>query len=70
MQAIATNQSNQDALKTLFATANLLCKIFYSLNAVDIPEFFEDNMKAFMEAFVTFLNFQTTFPALIEGNVC
>lgn len=69
MQAIATNQNNQDALKTLFVTANLLCKIFYSLNTVDLPEFFEDNMKAFMEAFLKFLNFQTTFSSLLEGDV-
>lgn len=68
MQAINTNQTNQDALKTLFVTANLLCKIFYSLNIVDLPEFFEDNMKVFMEAFRTFLNFQTTFAPLLEGN--
>jgi hypothetical protein len=69
MQAIATNINNQDALKTLFVTANLLCKIFYSLNAVDIPEYFEDNMAPFMEAFRKFLHFQTAFPALIEGPV-
>eukprot|EP00026_Physarum_polycephalum_P001434 Phypoly_transcript_01435.p1 GENE.Phypoly_transcript_01435~~Phypoly_transcript_01435.p1 ORF type:complete len:984 (+),score=185.73 Phypoly_transcript_01435:58-3009(+) len=67
MQAIATNINNPDALKTLFVTANLLCKIFYSLNAVDLPEYFEDNMASFMDAFRKFLHFQTTFPALLEG---
>jgi len=28
-----------------------MSKIFYSLNCVDLPEFFEDNMKDFMEGF-------------------
>jgi hypothetical protein len=70
MQAIATNINNQDALKTLFVTANLLCKIFYSLNAVDLPEYFEDNMASFMDAFRKFLHFQTTFSVLLEGGVC
>lgn len=68
IKAIETNISDPNALKTLFTTANLLCKIFYSLNAVDIPEFFEDNMNVFMEIFRKFLHFQTTFPALLDGE--
>lgn len=68
LQAIAANINNEEALKTLFTTANLLCKIFHSLNAVDLPEYFEDNMNTFMPAFHQFLHFQTSFKALLEGD--
>jgi hypothetical protein len=54
----------------LFVTANLLSKIFYSLNAIDIPEFFEDHMAGFMTHFSKYLTFQTKAPALLEGFVC
>ncbi len=32
-------------MAVLLETANLCTKVFYDLNAVDLPEFFEDHMK-------------------------
>lgn len=36
----------------------LMCKIYFSLNAQDIPEFFEDHQKDFMPLFLKYLSYQ------------
>lgn len=33
----------------------LICKVFYSLNFQDLPEFFEDNIQTWMSNFHTLL---------------
>lgn len=38
-------------LKQIFDVLTAICKLFYSLNYQDLPEFFEDNMKRWMEPF-------------------
>ncbi|KAL5021450.1 hypothetical protein ScPMuIL_000605 [Solemya velum] len=43
------------ALKVIFSSIVLICKIFYSLNFQDIPEHFEDNMATWMAHFLTLL---------------
>jgi exportin-2 (importin alpha re-exporter) len=42
---------NPEALKVIYSSLELMCKVFNSLNAQDLPEFFEDNMKIWMPAF-------------------
>lgn len=46
-----THAKNVDALKTIYSSLVLICKVFYSLNFQDIPEFFEDNMQTWMSNF-------------------
>jgi exportin-2 (importin alpha re-exporter) len=54
---IQENKSNQDALKLLFDTFQLLLKLFVDLNCQDIPEFFEDNIVPFMKIFHTYITY-------------
>lgn len=46
-----THENNEQALRVLYSSLNLVAKVFYSLNAQDLPEFFEDNMQTWMNAF-------------------
>ncbi|KAI4328926.1 hypothetical protein L6164_021240 [Bauhinia variegata] len=46
----------------LFESQRLCCKIFYSLNFQELPEFFEDHMKEWMTEFRKYLT--TSYPAL------
>lgn len=46
-------------LKTLFKCLVLLIEIFYSLNWLDLPEFFEDHMKEYMQLFHFLLTFES-----------
>lgn len=39
------------ALKVIYGSIELMCKIFNSLNSQDLPEFFEDNMQTWMTHF-------------------
>ncbi|XP_015180909.1 PREDICTED: exportin-2 [Polistes dominula] len=48
--------NNVDALKVIYNSLVMLCKIFYSLNFQDLPEFFEDNMSSWMKNFLVLLN--------------
>lgn len=43
--------NNIDALKIIYSSLVLICKVFYSLNFQDLPEFFEDNMQIWMSNF-------------------
>lgn len=49
-------------LKPLFESQRLCCRIFYSLNFQELPEFFEDHMKEWMGEFRKYLT--TSYPAL------
>jgi exportin-2 (importin alpha re-exporter) len=55
---IDQNQQNPQQLNLLLENMLLLCKIFYSLNCQDLPEFFEDNMDIFMNFFKKYLVYQ------------
>lgn len=45
------HENNESALRVLYGSIVLITKVFYSLNAQDLPEFFEDNMNIWMPAF-------------------
>lgn len=49
-------------LKLLFESQRLCCRIFYSLNFQELPEFFEDHMSEWMTEFKKYLT--TNYPAL------
>ncbi|XP_041358734.1 exportin-2-like [Gigantopelta aegis] len=48
--------SDPEALKMIFSSLLLICKIFYSLNFQDLPEHFEDNMTIWMNHFLALLS--------------
>ncbi|XP_027336191.1 exportin-2 isoform X2 [Abrus precatorius] len=49
-------------LRPLFESQRLCCRIFFSLNFQELPEFFEDHMKEWMTEFRKYLT--TSYPAL------
>jgi len=51
-------EQDKNAVKEVFKILALIAKIFYALNAQDIPEFFEDHMKDWMEPFQHFLKYK------------
>ncbi|KAI3416776.1 Importin N-terminal domain-containing protein [Psidium guajava] len=58
-----TSSSGQAVnLRPLFESQRLCCRIFYSLNVQELPEFFEDHMGEWMGEFQKYLT--TRYPAL------
>lgn len=49
-----------------FESLRLMCRIFFSLNYQDLPEFFEDHINEWMEAFAKFLHYKN--PMLIDDS--
>lgn len=62
IKQIQPNISNAANLKPIFDVLVMICKLFYCLNYQDLPEFFEDNMKRWMEPFLMLV--VTDFKAL------
>ncbi|XP_011881255.1 PREDICTED: exportin-2 [Vollenhovia emeryi] len=56
MNLTQVHANNTEALKVIYNSLVILCKVFYSLNFQDLPEFFEDNMEAWMRNFHTLLH--------------
>ncbi|XP_074027290.1 chromosome segregation 1 [Leptinotarsa decemlineata] len=50
-----THANDVNALKVIYSSLVLICKVFYSLNFQDLPEFFEDNIQVWMSNFHTLL---------------
>ncbi|XP_057454837.1 exportin-2 [Lotus japonicus] len=66
IDAAAANPATAAAnLRPLFESQRLCCRIFYSLNFQELPEFFEDHMGEWMNQFRKYLT--TSYPAL-EGS--
>ena len=57
VQMANTHTNNHQMLKIIFRCLVLCAKIFNSLNSQDLPEFFEDNMKLWMDNFLSLLSF-------------
>ena len=55
MNLAKEHAQNPAALKVIFGSLHLIAKIFYFLNYQDLPEFFEDNMQAWMTHFLALL---------------
>lgn len=55
MNLATQHAGNEQALKVIYSSLVLVCKVFYSLNFQDLPEFFEDNMGIWMNNFHTLL---------------
>ncbi|KAJ7514727.1 hypothetical protein O6H91_23G056900 [Diphasiastrum complanatum] len=65
-QLIASNQDLPAVLKPLFESQRLCCRIFYSLNFQELPEFFEDHLDEWMGEFHKYLTY--TNPLLKETD--
>lgn len=55
MNLTSVHANNTEALKVIYNSLVIICKVFYSLNFQDLPEFFEDNMETWMTNFHTLL---------------
>ncbi|CAI0469640.1 unnamed protein product [Linum tenue] len=60
--AVRSGAVSFEALKPLFESQRLCCRIFYSLNFQELPEFFEDHMNEWMTEFKKYLT--SSYPAL------
>ncbi|MCO5572303.1 hypothetical protein L7F22_026056 [Adiantum nelumboides] len=65
-QLIGQHAQSANVLKPLFECQRLCCRIFYSLNYQELPEFFEDNMKQWMSLFHDYLVYEN--PLLKENK--
>ncbi|KAK6919963.1 Importin-beta, N-terminal domain [Dillenia turbinata] len=58
----ASSGADAGTLKPLIESQRLCCRIFYSLNFQELPEFFEDHMKEWMGEFIKYLT--VNYPTL------
>ena len=65
-QSVAATTNDKAALTANFESLTILSHIYYSLNYQDLPEFFEDNMEAFMVEFKKYLQYKN--PILEDPN--
>ncbi|XP_067006504.1 exportin-2 [Anabrus simplex] len=66
MNLTTVHANNVEALKVIYSSLVIICKVFYSLNFQDLPEFFEDNMETWMTNFHTLLT--ADVPCLKTGE--
>lgn len=57
-QAIEAYKNDAQQLKPRFESLRLMCRVFFSLNFQDLPEFFEDHMKEWMDEFAKYLKYE------------
>ena len=62
---IDTQINNEVTGKVLFNCIKIILKLFYCLNSVDLPEYFEDHMPDWMNLFRKYLILETTNSYLI-----
>ncbi|KAF5464480.1 hypothetical protein F2P56_014554 [Juglans regia] len=67
VDSAANSGAPASTLKPLFESQKLCCRIFYSLNFQELPEFFEDHMKEWMTEFRKYLG--TNYPVLESSGV-
>lgn len=65
-KAVEGFASDAAQLRPRFAALRTMCRIFFSLNWQDLPEFFEDHMAEWMEEFARYLQYQN--PALADPD--
>lgn len=67
-QQVQAQAANPAALQVLFTSVRMLVGIFYSLNYVDLPEYFEDHMNDYFGGFKMFLTYETQHQCLLQGK--
>ncbi|KAL3943514.1 MAG: hypothetical protein SGBAC_002409 [Bacillariaceae sp.] len=63
---IEASQNDPQKLTQLFESLRLMCRIFFSLNFQDLPEFFEDHIKEWMDEFAKYLQYSN--PVLVDAD--
>lgn len=66
IDAAVSSNAPSSTLRPLIESQRLCCRIFYSLNFQELPEFFEDHMDEWMGEFKKCLT--TSYPALEDGG--
>lgn len=61
---VDANLENEPVLTLLLKAIKVLFDIFYSLNCVDLPAFFQDNIEAWFTEHKKFLNFESNLPSM------
>jgi exportin-2 (importin alpha re-exporter) len=64
--AVDSYANDANKLKPIFASLRSICRIFYSLNYHDLPEYFEDHMGEWMTEFAKYLKY--TNPLLVDED--
>ncbi|KAJ0590304.1 putative importin-beta domain, exportin-2, armadillo-like helical, exportin-2, central [Helianthus annuus] len=64
--AVGSGPGSVVTLRQLIEAQRLCCRIFYSLNFLDLPEFFEDNADKWMNHFKNYLT--TRYPAVEDSG--
>ncbi|CAK4329689.1 unnamed protein product [Aphanomyces euteiches] len=59
-------QQPSDSLPAIATALRTMCRIFFSLNWQDLPEYFEDNIASWMQAFEFLLRYEN--PQLVSDN--
>jgi len=62
---IEPNKNNPTTLVPTLKCVLIMSKIFFSLNAVDLPEYFEDHMSEWMTLLHTLLTFESSLEAVV-----
>lgn len=65
-QAVDAMTNDPVQLKFRLDALLLMCRIFYSLNYQDLPEYFEDHMSEWMQEFAKYLRYQN--PVLTDAD--
>ena len=63
---IASGEGDADSQVNAFRAILHVTNIFYSLNEVDLPEFFEEHAEEWMEVFLMFLSYKTNNERILE----
>ncbi|KAJ9560072.1 hypothetical protein OSB04_005232 [Centaurea solstitialis] len=66
INAAAWNNNNAATLRQLIEAQRLCCRVFYSLNFLDLPEFFEDTADKWMNEFKNYLTVR--YPVVEEED--
>mmetsp|Transcript_32189 Transcript_32189/g.74101 ORF Transcript_32189/g.74101 Transcript_32189/m.74101 type:complete len:878 (+) Transcript_32189:372-3005(+) len=66
VRSAGASAAGQSDLPLRVEALRIMCRIFYSLNWQDLPEFFEDHMNEWMEEFAAYLQYEN--PALVDDD--
>ena len=64
--AVDNYPNNAAQLRPRFESLRLMCRIFFSLNYQDLPEYFEDHMQEWMDGFAKYLQYEN--PVLTDAD--
>ena len=66
IEQLGPNAANKDVVTQILHAIRTMCRIFFSLNWQDLPEFFEDSIAEWMRLFDTLLKYENAL--LVDAN--